>query len=94
MDYYMLLLLAIYIVVVIGVLFISKKYGFKLPLSLGIIALIVSIYFLFTKPSPSLIYEEPIKNALNQIGLYLGLLFAIAFFGSAFYLYRRKNLKS
>ena len=91
MDYYLLLLFAIYAIVLVAVVFISKKYGYKLPLMLCILALLVSIYFMFTQPKASIIFEEPVSNALHQMGLYLGLLFAFSFFVNALYLYRKSK---
>ena len=93
MDYYLLLLFFIYAVVVVSVAFIAKKYGYKIPLTLSIVALLISIYFMFTNSKASIIFEEPVSNALHQIGLYLGLLFAFSFFVNALYLYRKRKIK-
>jgi hypothetical protein len=91
MDHYLLLLFAIYAVVVVAVVFISNKYGYKLPLTLSILALLVSIYFMVKQPKASIIFEEPVSNAVHNMGLYLGLLFAFSFFVNAFYLYRKSK---
>jgi H+/gluconate symporter-like permease len=88
MDLYLLLVIVISAGVIVAVVLISKKYGYKLPLILGILAILVSIYFIFTQPKPSTIYEEPVVNAMNQMGIYLGLIFAVVFFITSFYLYR------
>ena len=91
MDIDLILVLVICAGVIVTVVFISKKYGYKLPLVLGVVASLVSIYFVFAQPKPSAIYEEPAVNAMNQMGLYISLVFAFAFFAISFYVYRARK---
>jgi fructose-specific phosphotransferase system IIC component len=91
MDLYQLLLFVICAGVIIAIAFLSKKLGYILPLVLCIFSLLFSVFLFFTQPKPSNIFEEPVANALHQMGLYLGLLFSLSFFLITFFTFRKKK---
>jgi hypothetical protein len=91
MDLYQVLLFVICAGVIIAIALLSKKFGYILPLVLCIFSLLFSVIFFFTQPKPSAIFEEPVVNALHQMGLYLGLLFSLSFFLITFFTFQRKK---
>lgn len=92
MDLYQLILFIICAVIIIAIAFLSKKFGYLLPLVLFILSLIFSVVLFFTQPKSTAIYEESVVNAIHQMGLYLTLLFSISFLLITIFIFQRKKV--
>jgi len=91
MDPYQILIFLICALIIVALAFLSKRTGYGLPLILFIVSLLISALFFFTQPKPSAIYEEPVKNALHQMGLFLGFLFSLSFLLITLLTFQRKK---